>query len=329
MFTIKRAAEQVGISASTLRSWERRYGIVTPSRTEGGYRLYDEADLRALSLMARLVEDGWTPSTAATEAIGRLETVSGDTTASDARLAPAVPASPTTGPGLPSPSADTLAAAMLAAAAALDAAALSVVLDEMFTVGSFESVVDHHLLPAMHALGQAWASGRVSVAAEHLGSHAVMRRLGASFEAAASFGNGPRVLVGLAPGCRHEVGLFAFAVAARRRGIATDYLGADLPVADWVDAVATRDPAAIVLAVSMAADLEATQQVVTAVHDRHPHLVIAVGGHEQDLAPRDVERLGHGIGTAAAALAQTLTGHDAGRPAEGAAGRATRTHRRA
>jgi methanogenic corrinoid protein MtbC1 len=44
----------------------------------------------------------------------------------------------------------------------------------------------------------------------------------------------PRVLLGLAPGARHEIGLFAFAVAVRRNGLATDYLGADLPVEDWV-----------------------------------------------------------------------------------------------
>lgn len=323
MFTIKRAADQVGISAATLRAWERRYGIVTPSRTEGGYRLYDADDVRALSLMAQLVRDGWTPSIAAGETIRRLEAVSGEAVArggDDPQGAPGDVIEPAW-----SASAGAFAEDVLAAASALDASALSAVLDEMFATGSFESVVDHQLLPAMGALGQAWASGRVSVAAEHLGSHAVMRRLGVAFEAAASFTRGPRVLVGLAPGCRHEIGLFAFAVAARRRGIAVDYLGPDLPDADWASAVVALDPAAIVLAVSMAADLEPTQQVVAAVHDRRPGLVIAVGGHEQDLAPPGVERLGHRIGAAAADLAQRLTGTDAARPG----GRATRTGRRA
>jgi hypothetical protein len=42
------AAELLGVSASTLRTWERRYGFPTPRRSEGGHRLYDRADIDAL-----------------------------------------------------------------------------------------------------------------------------------------------------------------------------------------------------------------------------------------------------------------------------------------
>ena len=41
MFTIKRAAELTGLPVATLRAWERRYGVVAPIRSEGGYRLYE------------------------------------------------------------------------------------------------------------------------------------------------------------------------------------------------------------------------------------------------------------------------------------------------
>lgn len=41
MVTIKRAAELTGVPEHTLRAWERRYGLVAPARTDGGYRLYD------------------------------------------------------------------------------------------------------------------------------------------------------------------------------------------------------------------------------------------------------------------------------------------------
>lgn len=42
------AAELLGVSASTLRTWERRYGFPTPRRSEGGHRLYDPAAIEAL-----------------------------------------------------------------------------------------------------------------------------------------------------------------------------------------------------------------------------------------------------------------------------------------
>ncbi len=42
------AAELLGVSPNTLRSWERRFGYPTPERTSGGHRQYDLADLEAL-----------------------------------------------------------------------------------------------------------------------------------------------------------------------------------------------------------------------------------------------------------------------------------------
>ncbi|HET8594424.1 MAG TPA: MerR family transcriptional regulator [Intrasporangium sp.] len=304
MYTIKRAAEEVGISPATLRAWERRYGIVSPSRSEGGYRLYGDDDVRALTLMARLVADGWTPSLAAQEVAHRLERAKPEALsggpASRGAGAPAVPQVAPVAPG-------AFTRALTDAAATLDASALAAVLDEMFALASFESVVDRQLLPAMEALGDAWAAGRISVAGEHFVSNAVLRRLAAAYEAAGSFATGPRVLVGLPPGGRHELGLLAFAVAARRRGLAVDYLGADLPVADWASAVVERDPAAVVLAIPTPDDAAPVDAVVTAVRDARPDLLVAVGGREQDRAPEGTVRLGHDIGAAAGELVTALT----------------------
>jgi len=65
MYTIKETAARTGIPVALLRAWERRYGVVEPSRTGGGYRLYDDASIDRLRTMRRLVDDGWSPSVAA------------------------------------------------------------------------------------------------------------------------------------------------------------------------------------------------------------------------------------------------------------------------
>ena len=65
MYTIKQASRLTGVTEASLRSWERRYGVVVPHRNESGYRLYDEAALSAFSTMRRLVDDGWSPVEAA------------------------------------------------------------------------------------------------------------------------------------------------------------------------------------------------------------------------------------------------------------------------
>ena len=43
MYTIKEAAARTGLTIPVLRAWERRYRVVAPTRTPGGYRVYDEA----------------------------------------------------------------------------------------------------------------------------------------------------------------------------------------------------------------------------------------------------------------------------------------------
>jgi len=42
------AAEVLGVSPNTLRSWERRYGFPTPKRTVGNHRNYDLIELQTL-----------------------------------------------------------------------------------------------------------------------------------------------------------------------------------------------------------------------------------------------------------------------------------------
>src|SRR5689334_6298510 len=65
VYTVKHVARMTGISADTVRMWERRYGVVTPTRSEGGYRMYDEASVRRLAAMHALVTAGWSPRQAA------------------------------------------------------------------------------------------------------------------------------------------------------------------------------------------------------------------------------------------------------------------------
>jgi len=57
-YRIGAVSEATGISAHTLRVWERRYGAFALSRTEGGVRLYSDADVERLHRLRRLQEQG-------------------------------------------------------------------------------------------------------------------------------------------------------------------------------------------------------------------------------------------------------------------------------
>ena len=59
------ATPVTGALPTSLRAWERRYGVPVPQRSESGYRLYDHEALAIISTMRRLVDDGWSPAAAA------------------------------------------------------------------------------------------------------------------------------------------------------------------------------------------------------------------------------------------------------------------------
>jgi MerR HTH family regulatory protein len=54
-YGISDAAEALGVAPPTLRSWERRYALVTPLRTIGGHRRYGEEDIDRLCLFVEIL----------------------------------------------------------------------------------------------------------------------------------------------------------------------------------------------------------------------------------------------------------------------------------
>jgi len=268
MYTIKQAAARSGVSVDLLRAWERRYGIVEPKRTPSGYRLYDDDAIERLATMRRLVDGGWSPGTAAAALL--------DPDAPSPTTVPArSPASATEDAG--DAAAASAAASFVSAAAALDSRGIGAAIDDMFTGRSVERALRDQVFPALRELGAAWSRGDVSVAGEHLASHTVLRRLAAAFEASASpNGTGPEVVVGLAPGSRHELGLLGFAIVARRAGLRISYLGADLPLEDWL--ASTAGAAAAVIGVPTAADSRSALRVAAALAQERADLVVALGG---------------------------------------------------
>ena len=301
MYTIKRASEMTGLTEGTLRVWERRYGIVKPMRSEGGYRLYDDDAIRTISLVPGLVQQGWSPKNASAEIIRRRE---------DGRHFPVAPPEVTATREIAE--VDLRFRGLVAAAAALDPVAADRELDIHLDPTRFEDVADSWLMPAVRALGTAWSDGLVTIAGEHLVTRAIARRLATAYDIAGrnAQSGGRRLVIGLPPGQTHEIGLMAFAVLARRAGMSTTYLGADLPSGDWAIAASRLVPDAIVLSIAREEDLRGLNAVATTVRAHAPGVRIAVGGQQQDDAPEPCIRLGHELLPAVHRLQAVLDGAD-------------------
>lgn len=273
MYSIKQASIRSGVSVPLIRAWERRYGLVSPKRTPSGYRLYDDQAIATLVRVRELTESGWTASEASRAVL-----------AGEVPVSPAISVAP---PPLTDGAAHAHQAALVeryvTAAADMDIAATGAALDEMFAQGSFEAIVDDLLMPALIALGDAWADGHIDVAAEHAASAAVHRRLSALYEAAASIGD-PLVVVGLPPGSRHEIGALAFAVALRRLGVGVLYLGPDVPVASWVHVMEQNRARVAIMPIVQIVDRAPALEVAQALREVGSAPVLAVGGASADWA---------------------------------------------
>ena len=146
----------------------------------------------------------------------------------------------------------SLVRAFVAAAHDLDVPAMERILDEGFASHRFELAIEGLVSPAMRAIGIAWAQDELDVGAEHAASETVRRRLARFYDAAGLGDRVPRVIVGLPPDGQHEIGAFAFAVAARRAGLEVLYLGANVPLESWLRTVQETSAPVVVMGVVIA-----------------------------------------------------------------------------
>ncbi|MFF9088417.1 MerR family transcriptional regulator [Streptomyces sp. NPDC014991] len=248
-------ARRLGVSPTTLRSWDRRYGMGPATRADGRHRRWTPRDVTMLETMCRLTASGVPPADAARAAKERAYPAATRAPADGApapapRAAPALPAAPVV--GAPSPGAARQEGRGLARAAVrLDAAAveerLEAAVDRYGVVAAWQDV----MLPTLHAVGRRWeSSGDRYVEVEHLLSWQVSttlrRHTRQPVATAGPTAAGP-VLLACVPGEQHTLPLEALNAALSQLGVGTRMFGAAVPADALVAAVRRLGPAAVVL----------------------------------------------------------------------------------
>jgi methanogenic corrinoid protein MtbC1 len=223
LLRIGELSRRVGVPVESLRAWERRYGLLDPSRTQGGFRLSGEDDVARVLAMRANLERGLFAAEAARLAL-----------ADDVGDEPAAPG--------PVVDADELAAAL----DRFDEAGAQRALDSLLAALTLDVVLRDVLLPYLHELGERWERGEVSVAQEHFASNLIRGRL-MSLARSWDRGMGPRALLACVEGERHDLPLVCFGLALRGHGWRISYLGADTPIASLAEALRTLAPDAVVV----------------------------------------------------------------------------------
>jgi methanogenic corrinoid protein MtbC1 len=229
-----------------LRAWERRYGLLKPVRSPGGFRLYSSADEQRVRRMQSHLAGGLAAAEAARAALDE----ESDPSAAAPPLEPAAPGEATRAAA---PAAGTdhglagLAGELRRALDALDEPAAQAVLDRLFAAFTIEAALGHVLVPYLRHLGQRWADGTVDVATEHFASNLLRARL-AGLARGWGQGHGPCAVLACPPGELHDLPLLAFGVVLHRNGWRIVYLGADTPLPDLGRTVEEKRPDVVILA---------------------------------------------------------------------------------
>jgi DNA-binding transcriptional MerR regulator len=243
LLRIGELARRLGVSQDVLRAWERRYGLLQPVRSPGGFRLYTASDEQRVRRMQVHLAGGLAAAEAARAAL----TEEGDRTV----VTPPeqLPASDPVQTPLPPPDRGLarLTADLRRALDALDEPAAEAVLDRLFADFSVETALRDVLLPYLHELGARWAVNEIRVTTEHFASHVLRARL-AGLARGWGQGRGPCAVLACPPGEQHDLPLMAFGVALHRNGWRIVYLGADTPLADLGRTVEEKRPEILVLA---------------------------------------------------------------------------------
>jgi DNA-binding transcriptional MerR regulator len=146
-------SRRAGVSGHVLRAWERRYGLLRPVRSEGGFRLYTEADERRVGRMRKHLARGLSAAEAAQA------TLQDDASGRDGP------------PGLLSAAASELAGMLRQAFDAFDEPTVQAVLDRLLSDLSVTVVMREIVLPYLAELGDRWERGDASIAQEHFASN--------------------------------------------------------------------------------------------------------------------------------------------------------------
>lgn len=204
-------ARRTGVPVDTLRAWERRYGVLRPTRTEGGQRRYSSEDVERVLWLAARVAEGQRIS----DAVAALDTLEREDDSAASAGGPTA----------------ALASRLAAAARQGDASRVDLELDRAFAALPLVQCMELVIFPALAELGRRWADGEPVVVAEHLLSEATERRLAARLSAARR-PRGPIAIVACPSGERHAVGALCLSVLMAQDGWRISFLGADTPLAE-------------------------------------------------------------------------------------------------
>jgi DNA-binding transcriptional MerR regulator len=262
---IHRVARLTGLSKDVIRVWERRFGLLKPTRGANRYRNYSDEDVILLRYLKEQLDAG--------ASIGELAKLGREELLTQARASPPRVAVVENMFG-------RLLRELVSALNPLDRVTFEKRLNGAVAVVPFDEALHGILLPLQEQVGQLWHDGHADVAIEHYVTNQIRQKIFSAMNQLPVAEFGATVVVACPPGEEHDIAALAVAYHCRVRGSRVYYLGANVPLAALTKLCSDVRPDLTLLSFPIVRSVDKIMELIQAlVHDVSPLSDVAVGGH--------------------------------------------------
>lgn len=214
---IRKVSRLTGLNPHVIRVWEKRYGAVTPDRTQTNRRVYTEEDIERLQLLGYLTREGRRIGQVARLSLPELKELV-DVLEKDKKLDSGDPSS-----------APDLMANCLRAVGELNPRELDVTLAKATIFMSPVVIIEKLIIPLLEELSQRVRQGRLRLVHERF-AYSSLRPFLISFVKSYEVPDGaPQLISSTLVGQNHEFGALYLVSAAAATGWRATYIGPNLP----------------------------------------------------------------------------------------------------
>jgi DNA-binding transcriptional MerR regulator/methylmalonyl-CoA mutase cobalamin-binding subunit len=278
---------KTGLNAHVIRAWEKRYGAVSPVRTQGNHRMYSDEDVERLLLLKRVIASG--------RSIGQVARLSKQELyelAEPETVGVENEREPSDRPA-PDISIHEYLEACTDAVDRLDPTLLAETLYRCSINHGQIRVIEGVIDPLMDDIGKRWNSGRIRILHEHMASAVIRTYLGNVLNSLDFPEAAPKAVTTTPAGERHEIGALTATVAASIEGWNVLYLGPNLPAEDIIKAADLAHAQAVILSITVVSDQNRIFSEISRLRTYlRPDAPVLIGGRVLDHHRKLIEQPG-------------------------------------
>lgn len=265
-----------GIKAHTIRMWEKRYGLITPQRTNTQIRTYSDKELLILLNVSLLNKKGFKISRIAEMSIEQIFATS-KSLQDHAET-------------------DTSIEQFIVSVLQLDELLFQQTFRELTQKTTLSLIFSEHIIPFLQRIGIMWQVGTINPAQEHFISNLIRQKIIAATDLLPiPDQDQSKIILYLPEHEWHEISLLVYHYHLRSRGLNSIYLGQALPYDALLQTVEILKPTVVISSWLTAMDAQSVCDYFTRIQEDLTSTTIVAGGHQIDqlgsLLPKNIKRI--------------------------------------